>query len=142
MVIASLALDGLDNKRANIDPALLGELANLALGLLSALDHIGFALRVRQRKIDARTRHARPIEFCEQIRLTRIGIGKAHGVAASPVKCMTKMQDLGSAFAVTSSHVLPHFPIHRCLQTILDRERAALDKKVALQRRQPDYTFK
>src|SRR5437773_10569183 len=134
MVIASLALDGLDNKRANIDPALLDKLATLALGLLFALDHIGFALRVRQRKIDARTRHAGPIEFRKQIRLTRIGIGKAHGVAASPVKCVTKMQHLCATLAVTSSHVLADFPIHRCLQTILDRERAALDKKIAFER--------
>src|SRR5881275_2598893 len=55
-------------------------------------------------------------------------------VAASPVKCVTKMQDLGAAFALISSHILADFPIHRCLQTILDRERAALDKEIALQR--------
>ena len=47
MVIASLALDRFDNNRANIDPALLDKLANLALGFLFPLDHIRFALRFR-----------------------------------------------------------------------------------------------
>src|SRR6266700_2600516 len=38
----------------------------------------------------------------------------------------------------TRGHVLADFPIHRCLQTILDRERAAFDKQIALKRRQTD----
>src|SRR5206468_5675163 len=48
------------------------------------------------------------------------------------------MQDLGAALPVTSGHVLADFPNHRCLQTILDRERAAFDKQIALKRRQTD----
>src|SRR6266516_6895989 len=48
MIVASLALDWFDNKRANIDPTLLDELADLALGFLFPLDHIRFALRFRQ----------------------------------------------------------------------------------------------
>ena len=87
------------------------------------------------------TRHARPIEFGEQVRLARIGVRQAHGVAAPSVKCVTKMQDLGAALAVTSSHVLAHLPIHRRFQAILDRERAAFDKKVAFQGRQTDHAL-
>src|SRR5207244_8384478 len=52
------------------------------------------------------------------------------------------MQYLGPALAVTRSHVLANFPVHRCLQTILDCECAALDKEIAFQRRKPDYTVK
>ena len=51
------------------------------------------------------------------------------------------MQDLRAALAMARRHVLAHFPIHRRLQTILDRHRAALDEKVTLQRRQPDYSL-
>ena len=51
------------------------------------------------------------------------------------------MQNLSAAFAVTRRHVFAHLPIHRRLQTIFDCQRAALDKKIALQRRQTDYAF-
>src|SRR5439155_25359937 len=53
-------------------------------------------------------------------------------------KCVTEMQHLSAALRVTSGHVLAHFPIHRRFQTILDRKRAALDKQITPQRRQPD----
>src|SRR5947207_12686683 len=70
MIVAPLALDRLDDNRANIDIALLDELADLALRFLFALDYIRLALRFRKRKIDARTRDAGPIKFGEQICLT------------------------------------------------------------------------
>src|SRR5438874_12202693 len=60
MVVAPLALDRLDDNRANVDVALLDEIVDLALGLLFSLDYVGFAFRFRQRKIDVRTRDARP----------------------------------------------------------------------------------
>src|SRR5437879_13892993 len=113
MVVAALALDRLDDDGANVDVALLDELENLALGLLFPLNYVGFPLRCRQRKIDMRTRHAGPVEFSKQIRLTRIGIGQAHGVATPPVKCVTEMQNLSAALAVARDHVLEHVPIPR-----------------------------
>src|SRR5262249_42778774 len=138
MVVTALALDRLDDNGANVDVALLDELVNLALSLLFTLNHVGFPLRCRQRKIEARTRHTRPVEFGEQIRLAWISVRNAHGVTAPPVKCVTEMQKLGAALAMTSSYVLAHFPIHRGFQTILDRKRATLDKQITSQRRQPD----
>src|SRR6185436_8697011 len=104
-----LALDRLDDNRANVDVALLDELADLALGFLFTLDHVRFAFRFRQRKIDVRTRDTWPIEFRKQIRLTRIGISQAHRITGPPMERMSEMQNLGAAFAVTCGHVLPDF---------------------------------
>src|SRR5262249_61017675 len=101
MVVSPLALDWLDDDRANVYVPLLDELVNLALGFLFTLNHIGFAFRLRKRKIDARTRHAGPIKFREQIRFARIGIGQAHGVAGPPMERVPEMQNLCAAFAVT-----------------------------------------
>src|SRR5436309_11951884 len=52
------------------------------------------------------------------------------------------MQNLRAAFAFARGHVFAHLPIHGRLQTVLDRQCAALDKKVTLQWRQTDYTLK
>src|SRR5207244_5238112 len=51
------------------------------------------------------------------------------------------MQNLPTPFAFARGHVFAHLPIHRRLQTVLDRQRAALDKKVTFQRRQTDHAF-
>src|SRR5262249_46811739 len=128
MIVTPLALDGLDDNGANVDVALLDELANLALGLLFALDHVCLALGFRYREVDAWTRDARPVKFRKQVRLTRIRIGQAHRVTAPSMECATEMQNLRAALAMASSHVLSDLPIHRCLQTILHRKRTALDK--------------
>src|SRR5881396_3250787 len=86
MIVSALTLDRLDDDGADVDPALIDEVADFALRLLFARNHIGFALRFRQRKIDVRTRNARPIELREQIRLARIGVREAHGVTTAPMK--------------------------------------------------------
>ena len=52
------------------------------------------------------------------------------------MKRLAEMQNLGAAFTATGSHVLAHFPIHRGLERVLDRERAAFDEEIALERRQ------
>ena len=49
-----------------------------------------------------------------------------------------EMDDFGAAFAATGGQVLAHLPIHRGLERVLDRERAALDEEVSVQRRQTD----
>src|SRR5215471_2809004 len=61
MVVAPLALDRLDDNGANVDVTLLNEIADLALRSLFAFDHVRFAFRFRQRKIDAWTRDTGPI---------------------------------------------------------------------------------
>src|SRR5262245_8736713 len=142
MVIAPLALDSLDDSGANVDVTLLNEIAYLVLGFLFALDHVRFAFRFRQRKIDAWTGDTGPIKFRKQIRLTRVGIGKAHRVTAPPMKSASEMQYLRAAFAVPCGHVLSDFPIHRCLQTILHRECPAFDEQITLEWRQTDDAFK
>jgi hypothetical protein len=55
VIVAALALDRFNNDGADVDSALIDKVADLALGLLLALNHIGFALRLRQRKVEART---------------------------------------------------------------------------------------
>ena len=107
-----------------------------------ALDHIAFALVFGQGKIDRRIRNPRPVEFGKQIGLPRIRIGKAHGVAAASMEGAPEMQNLGAAFPTTGGHVFAHLPIHRRLQRVLDRERAAFDKQVAIERRQSGHARK
>src|SRR5436305_12346741 len=142
MIVTTLALDRLDDDGADVDVTLVDEIADLALGLLFARNHIGFSLRFWQRKIDVRTRDSRPVELSEQVRLARIGIRQAHGVTAASMKSPAEMQDLRAALAMACRHVLAHLPIHCRLQTILDCQRAALDEKITLQRRQTDYALK
>ena len=48
------------------------------------------------------------------------------------------MQNLRAALAAPGGHVFAHLPIHRRLERVLDRERAAFDKEHALERRHPD----
>ena len=51
------------------------------------------------------------------------------------MKSVAEMKDLRAAFAFSGSHIFAHLPIHRRLQTILDRERAAFDEEVTRERR-------
>src|SRR6266480_5806986 len=94
MIVTAFALNGLDDDGANVYATLVNKLADLALGLLFARNHIGFSLRFWQRKIDVRTRDSRPVELSEQVRLARIGIRQAHGVTAASMKSPAEMQDL------------------------------------------------
>src|SRR5437867_7332350 len=142
MIVTAFALDRLDDDGADVDPALIDEVTDFALGFLFARNHIGFALRFRQRKIDVWTRDARPIEFREQVRLARIGIRKAHRITAASVKGAAEMQSLGAALAAARRHVLAYLPIHRRLQTILDCHCATLDEKITLQRGQTEHAPK
>src|SRR5260370_40868366 len=111
MIVAAFALNWLDDDGADVDLTLVDELTDLSLRFFLALDHIRFALRFGQREIDVRTRNARPLEFSEQIRLARIGIGKTHRVAAAPAKRLARMQSLRAALARAGAHVLASFLI-------------------------------
>ncbi len=93
----------------------------------------------RQREIDVRIGNARPVELGEQIGLARIGVRQAHGVTAAAMKRLAEMQNLGAAFAPARRHVLAHLPIHRGLERVLDRERAAFDEEIAFERRQTGH---
>src|SRR5205807_8756646 len=55
MIIAAFALDRLNDNGTDVDPPLVDEVPDLALGYLFARDHIGFAFRFRHRKIDVWT---------------------------------------------------------------------------------------
>src|SRR5437773_2718512 len=63
MIVTALSLDWLDDDGADVDVALIDEVADFALRFLLARNHVSFALRFRQRKIDVWARHAWPIEF-------------------------------------------------------------------------------
>ena len=53
-----------------------------------------------------------------------------------------EMQNFGPTFATTGRHVFAHFPIHRRFQRVLDRERATLDQKVTIKRRESGHARK
>src|SRR5262249_32390994 len=53
-----------------------------------------------------------------------------------------EMQDFCAAFAASGCQVFPHLPIHRGFEGVLDRQRPALDKEIALQRRQAHHAAK
>src|SRR5438552_6688254 len=57
------------------------------------------------------------------------------------MKGAAEMQNLCAAFAVARCHVFAHLPVHRRLQTIFDRERAAFDEKITLERRQTNHAL-
>src|SRR5436190_23773881 len=65
MIVTAFTLNRFDDNGADIDAALVYEVTDFAFGLLFARNHIGFALRLRQRKIDMWRRDARPIELGE-----------------------------------------------------------------------------
>ncbi len=52
------------------------------------------------------------------------------------MKGALEVENLSPALAMALGHVLTHFPIHRRLEAVLDREGAALDEKVLFERRQ------
>src|SRR6266571_4141442 len=106
MIIAALALNRLYDDGADVDLALRDAVTNFLFSFFLARNHIRLTLGFWQRKIDVRTRDARPIKLREQIRFARIGVGEAHRVAASPMKRILKMQDFCAAFAMTRGHVL------------------------------------
>src|SRR5258705_13707902 len=58
MIVAALALDRLNDDGADVDLALVDKIANLPLRVRFAPNYIGFALRFRQRKINARAGNA------------------------------------------------------------------------------------
>src|SRR6266480_4472733 len=134
MVIPALALDRLNDDGADVDLAFINKFSDLTFRFLFAVDYVAFLLRFGQSEVDARARNPWPIELGEQIRFARIRVRQAHGVTRAPVKGVTEMQNLSIALAITGAHVLAHLPIHRCLQAIFDRERAAFNEQVALER--------
>src|SRR5256886_15183858 len=105
------ALPIYDN-RGDVDPAFIDEFPNFRFRFFLALNHIAFALIFREGKIDCWIGNPRPVEFGEQIRLARVGIGQAHGVTGTTMKGVAKMQNLGATFAATSRHVFANLPIH------------------------------
>src|SRR4051794_16294329 len=122
MIVAALTLNRLDDDRGNINSLLIDDVAD---SLLSNpfLFHDGFkALSWRERKIEVWRRDTRPGELREVSDLAWIGIGEAHGISASAMKCAFEMDDLCAAFAAASGQVFSYLPIHRSFKRILDRE--------------------
>ena len=74
MIIASLALNWLNNNGRDVDAALGDKLHDLRLGFLFPRNYIFSLLVLREREIDMWIGNARPVELGEEIGLTRIGI--------------------------------------------------------------------
>ena len=53
-----------------------------------------------------------------------------------------EMQDLGAALAMAGRDIFSDLPIHRRLERVLDREGAAFDEEITLERRQPTHPGK
>ena len=138
MIVATFALDGLDDDGGNIHGFLLEHGAEFLLGDLFLADDVGKAFFLRQRKVDHRGADARPGELGEVCDLPRVGVRQAHRVAGAAVERVFEMDDFRAALTATSSNVFAHLPIHRGLESVLDGERAAFDEEVALESRMCD----
>src|SRR5664279_2037428 len=97
MIVAPFALDRLDDDRGDIDATLGDELHDLLLGDFLAREDVVLALRLWQREVNKWRRNAWPVELGEQVRLPRVRVGEAHGVAAASVKGVAKREDVGAA---------------------------------------------
>src|SRR5438105_1078113 len=111
MIVAAFALDWLDDDGADVDLAFVDVIPDFLFRFFLTRNDVSLALVFRQSKIDIRTGNSRPLELGEQIRLPRIGVGQAHGVAAATVEGVTEMENLRPTLTVAGSHVLAHFPI-------------------------------
>ena len=137
MIIAAFALNRLDDDRRDIDRRVRARNC-----MISASDFFSRSITSASRSSSPTRSRCDGLEtrgqlnFANKIRLARIGIRQAHGVAAAPVKGVTEMQDLRPAFAASCRHVLAHLPVHRGLERVLDRKRAAFDEEIAVERRQ------
>src|SRR5437868_15014479 len=101
MIVAPFSLDRFDYDRGDVGPAFIDECPNFRFRFFLALNHIAFALIFREGKIDCWIGNPRPVELGEQIRLARIGIGQAHGITGTTMKCVAKLQNVGDSFAMT-----------------------------------------
>ena len=138
MIIAALALDRLNDDRGDVHSFGGKHVADFFLGNLFFRDDISEAFLFRQGEVQHRCADARPGELSEVLNLARVGVGQAHRVTGTTVERMFEMDDLRATFAMTGSDVLANLPIHRSLEGVLDRERAAINEKVAGQFRQRD----
>src|SRR5437660_1158305 len=102
MIVAAFTLNWLDDDGGNVDGAGLQNLGDLRFKPAFAGQGVVGSLRFRQREVERRGRHARPVEFGEVIGLARIGVGQAQRVAAAPMKSLLEMEYLGAARTVSS----------------------------------------
>ena len=136
MIVTALTLDRLDDDRGDIYRLGSKHLADFVLGTLFLRDDIGEAFLLRQREVQHRRADARPREFGVVQNLAWVGIRQAHCVARATVERMIEMDDFGAAFTMTGGDVLPPLSIHGGLESVLERERAAINEKVVRQFRQ------
>ena len=139
MVVAALALDGLDDDGGDVRGFLGEHVADLLQGELFFLDDRRLALGGRQGEVQAGRDDARPGELGEVGDLARVGIRQAHRVAAAAVEGALEMDDLGPALAASGGEVLPDLPVHGGLEGVLDGQGAAFDEEVTVQRRHADH---
>ncbi len=136
MVVAALALHGLDQDRRD----LLAVLAESGLDLGVALVLLGFdvvgdpALQV---ELDGRVVHARPAELREQPDLVGQRVGQAHRVARAPVEGLLEVQHDQVVHVLVQARApeLARLPVEGDLERVLDRQRTARDPEVVREAR-------
>ena len=139
MIVAAFALHGFDDDGGDIHATFGDDSEYFRLGFLFLCDDVGEALIFRQGVVNKRIADARPGKFGKQLDLARVGVREAHRVAAAAVERAFEMENLRASFASASGQVFAHFPIHGRLEGVFDRQRAAVDEEITLQRRKPHH---
>jgi hypothetical protein len=127
VVVATLALDGLDDEAGDVigvpgDGGLDGG-DGLGFGRLGQGD-VGRVLGER----DLRIGDPGPVELGEVLVLPGIGrVGEAQRVAAAAVEGLAEMEDLGALLALSSRQVLADLPVEGGLEGVLHRQGASVD---------------
>jgi hypothetical protein len=129
VIVASLALDRLDDDRRDVVPVVMKRLLDLSDACLLVPFNLREVFDV-QRKCDRGVQHARPGELREQIGFRRIGIRQRQCVPRPPVEALAEVDHLASPFfAVSLREVFPDLPVERRFQSVLHTERPAFDEE-------------
>src|SRR4051812_37796420 len=92
MIVASFALDRLNDHGGDVEAALFNNLPDLCFGRTFICLSLAIAGRFRERKVDPRSRNSRPGKLGKILCLARLRIRKAQRVAAPAMKCALEME--------------------------------------------------
>ncbi len=127
VVVAALALDGLDDQARDLGGVLGDHGLDLRQGDLFQLLDPGQVLGV-QGEGDLGIGDAGPVELGEVLVLSRVGgVGEAERVARAPVEGLLEVDDLGALLGKALFEVLAHLPVEGRLEGVLHGQGAAVD---------------
>ena len=131
VIVATLALHGLDDDRGNLVAMFCERRLDLIVSaLFLGLDVVGdVAFKVEDNR---GIMHPRPVELGEQADLVGHGVGEAHGVARATMKRLLKMQDhqVVDIIGKIDASELAGFPVEGGLEGVLHRQAAPGDPEV------------